>query len=385
MIDDQEIHNEHLVQSSTKESGMDILAITKHLKTIWNNKVKIIRATLLFMLIGFFLAIFTPKKYTASTIIVPQTNDRSKVGGSLGGLAALAGINLGGMSSGESEISPTLYPQILSSISFQKELLKTPLTINGIKEKVTYEKYYLEIHKPGLLSTIKKYTIGLPSLILSFFKEKKETSSSNYITDTETKIFSVTAEGKQLIKNLQGDISLNVNKKDGYILISSTMSEPIAAAELTLKTQELLQKYVIDFKINKSKEQLTFIKERYLEKETEFNVIQAKLASYKDQNQFSNSLRSQTILIQFQTEYDLAFEVYSELAKQLEAQQIKVKEDTPVFTILQPVVIPIDKSEPNKIIILISWTFLGFMFGVGKIFVSQFLNSIRNSWHAYKV
>jgi uncharacterized protein involved in exopolysaccharide biosynthesis len=308
----------------------------------------------------------------------------NKVGGSLGGLAALAGVNLGGMNNGESEISPTLYPQILSSFPFQKELLKTPLTIEGIKEKVTYEKYYLEIHKPGVLTTIKKYTIGLPKLILSSFKQKKETTSSNDSTNSESQVFKITSEEKELIENLLSEISLNVNKKDGYISISSTMTEPKAAAELVLKTQELLQKYIIDFKVNKSKDKLNFIQERYLEKEKEFKDIQSKLTSYQDRNQFSNSSRAKKRLTQYQTEYDLVFNVYSELAKQFEAQQIQVKEDTPVFTILKPVVIPIEKSGPKRLIIIISWTFLGLILGVGMIYGNLFLNSIKNSWNKQK-
>jgi uncharacterized protein involved in exopolysaccharide biosynthesis len=363
---------------------MDILAIVTHLKTVWEARRTVIGVTLLFMLIGIFIALFSPKKYTAFTVIVPQTSGGSKVRGSLGGLAALAGVNLEGTSNEESEVSPTLYPQILSSISFQKELFQTPLTIKGIKGKVTYEKYYLEIHKPGVLATIRKYTIGLPNVILNSFKEKKQTTASNYITDTGNKIFSITAEGKQLIENSQSDVSLNVNKKDGYITISSTMLEPIAAAEMTLKTQELLQKYIIDFKVNKSKNKLDFIQKRYLEKEKEFKEIQAKLASYQDQNLFSNSSRAQTKGTQYQAQYDLVFEVYSELAKQLESQQIQVKEDTPVFTIIQHVVIPIKKSGPSKLIILISWTFLGLIIAVGKIFGTLFLNSIRDNWVAQK-
>jgi uncharacterized protein involved in exopolysaccharide biosynthesis len=382
MNDNQEMHNTQATNSYRKIKAMDILAIVSYLKLIWDDRRKVLRIASLFMFVGIFIALFTPKKYTASTVIVLQTSGGSEVGVNLGGLAALAGVNLSGMSSESFKISPNLYPQIFSSIPFQKELLKTPLTIKGIKGKITYKKYYLEIYKPGVLATIKKYTIGLPKLILNSFKGKKETFSLNYTTDTESEIFSITEEEKKLIKNLQSEISLNLYKKDGYISISSTMPEAIAAAELTLTTQKLLQKYVIDFKVTKSKDQLNFIQERYAEKEKEFKKIQAKLASYQDGNQFSNSSRAQTKGTQYKAEYDLVFGVYSELAKQLEAQQIKVKEDTPVFTILQPVVIPLEKSEPNKLIILISWTFLGVIFAVGKIFVNQFLKYIKNIWNA---
>nr|WP_316932378.1 hypothetical protein [Capnocytophaga canimorsus] len=59
----------------------------------------------MFFLLGLLMAILSPKEYTATTIIVPQTSGSSKLGGSLGGLAALAGVNLG--KSSTEDIPPT--------------------------------------------------------------------------------------------------------------------------------------------------------------------------------------------------------------------------------------------------------------------------------------
>ena len=306
--------------------GIYIDEIVMHLKTIWKSKKLIINITLIFMSIGMFFAIFTPKKYTASTVIIPQSSTSNKAGGNLGGLAALAGFNIGGMDNGDSEIPPSLYPQILSSITFQKELLNTPLTIEGIQEKVTYRKYYLEVYAPGVINTLKKYTIGLPELFFKKIKQKKQVNSLNETPNPESKIFTTTSEEKELIEKLLSDISLNVNEKEGYISISSKMLEPKIASELTLRTQELLQKYIIEFKVNKSKDKLSFIQDRYFEKEKEFKEIQSKLTAFQDQNQFSNTSRAKKRLTQYQTEYDLVFDVYSDLGKQLVAQQIKVKE-----------------------------------------------------------
>jgi LPS O-antigen subunit length determinant protein (WzzB/FepE family) len=80
-------------------------------------------------------------------------------------------------------------------------------------------------------------------------------------------------------------------------------------------------------------------------------------------------------------EYQLAFQVYSQLAQQLETAQIKVKEDTPVFSIVKPVTVPIEKSKPNRPLILIIWTFLGGIIGVGWIFGKQFLKDIKTKWN----
>src|SRR5680860_56138 len=113
-----------------EEDEIDLIALAK---TGWEGRKTVIKMVLIFMALGLFIAIFSPKEFTASTTIVPAS-DSKKIGGNLSGLASLAGINLGSMG-GEGGISPTLYPQIVNSIPFQKELLQTPLTIDGQSKK----------------------------------------------------------------------------------------------------------------------------------------------------------------------------------------------------------------------------------------------------------
>jgi uncharacterized protein involved in exopolysaccharide biosynthesis len=161
----------------------------------------------------------------------------------------------------------------------------------------------------------------------------------------------------------------------------TTKTEAVPSAELTQRAQELLQQYIINFKIQKSSESLKFIQDRYAEKETAFKDAQQQLARFRDRNQFVNTALAQTTLERLQSEKDLAQGVYSELAKQLETQQIQVKEDTPVFTVLKPVSVPIEKSKPNRPLILIIWTFLGGIIGIGMVFGKEFLDSLKKQWN----
>lgn len=359
------------------EDEIDLIALAK---TLWEGRRTVIKTTLIFMALGLFIAIFSAKEYTASTTMVPQSAEGgSKLGGSLGGLAAMAGINLGSMGGG-SDIPPTLYPKIVNSIPFQKELMQTPLSIEGQKEKVTFAKYYLEIKKPGLLGFIKKYTIGLPGLIIKTIKGDPETGVS-HTPDTETaKLLSISEDEKKLIEILSAQLSLEVNDKDGYVSISARMPEAKAAAQMVQKAQVLLQEAITKFKIQKAKDQLAFVEERYAEKEEEANKAQQKLASFRDRNKNVSTATAQTEQERLTAEYNLVYGVYSELAKQLETQKIQVKENTPVFTIIEPVSIPMDKSKPKRPMILVIWTFLGGIVGVGMVFGKEFLASIKDKW-----
>ncbi len=354
------------------ENEIDLIEVVKKL---WTKRKFIIKVTVIWACLGVLVALFSAKEFSADCTIVPQTGDKT-AGGNLGGLAAMAGINLGGSS--EAGISPTLYPQITSSIPFQKELLQTPLTFEGLKKQITYEDYYTNYNKLGLLGYIKKYTIGLPGLLISTIKGKQAAVTSN---SGGSSLLTITEEENELIKQLNDQIVLGVDKKDDVVSLSANMPEAIPAAEMAQKAQELLQQYIINFKIQKSTEQLKYIQDRYSEKEKEFRSAQQKLARFKDQNRFVSSEQAQISFMRLQAEYDLAYSVYTELAKQLETQQLQVKEDTPVFTILKPVLVPIEKSKPQKAVILIIWTFLGGILGVGIVFGSVFLSSFKGKWY----
>ena len=358
----------HNNSSENQEDSIDIIAL---LQSIWKGKKLILKTVLVFMILGLFIAVFSQNEYTASTTIVPQSSSE-KPGGSIGGLAALAGINLGSVGQ-QSSISPTLYPQILTNISFQKELLETLITIEGQDNKITYKEYYTNVYSPSVLSSIKKYTIGLPGVLIGLLKSDEISKEESKNNDSLPQI---TEDDKKLIELLLEQLSMEVNDKDGYIGLSTTMPEPRAAAELTQKAQELLEQYVIDFKIEKSSSELDFIKNRYQEKEQEFQKIQQKLALYTDRNQNVNSARAKMELMLLQSEYDLAYGVYSELAKQLETQELKVKEDTPIFTILQPVFVPLEKTGPKRSLILIIYTFLGFVLSIGYLLAIEPIQNI---------
>ena len=358
----------HNNSSENQEDSIDIIAL---LQSIWTGKKLILKTVLVFMILGLFIAVFSQNEYTASIRIVPQSSSE-KPGGSLGGIAALAGINLGSVGQ-QSSISPTLYPQILTNISFQKELLETLITIEGQYNKITYKEYYTNVYNPSVLSSIKKYTIGLPGVLIGLLKSDK---TSNEKSNNNDSLPQITEDDKKLVELLLEQLSMEVNDKDGYISLSTTMPEARAAAELTQKAQELLEQYVIDFKIEKSSSELDFIKNRYQEKEQEFQKIQQKLAVYTDRNQNVNSARAKMELMLLQSEYDLAYGVYSELAKQLETQELKVKEDTPIFTILQPVFVPLEKTGPKRSLIFIIYTFLGFVLSIGYILALEPIQNI---------
>ncbi|MDN3668129.1 Wzz/FepE/Etk N-terminal domain-containing protein [Echinicola jeungdonensis] len=368
------MNNTQNQNTPNNDDEIDLLALAK---TVWNKRKLVFRIVGLFIVLGLLVALLSPKEYTASSTYIPQTSEGGKAGGSLGGLASLAGINLGGVSSG-SEIPPSLYPKIVNSIPFKMEMLKAPLKFEGIDQEITYQEFYEDYYSPGVLSYIKKLTIGLPGLIIGSIKgDQKEVIKG----EGKEKIISITEEQLEHFKRMEGQITISFNDEEGFVQLSTTMPEPLASAQLAKYAESLLQKEVIAYKIQNAREQLKFTQERYQEKKEEFEAIQAHLARFRDQNQNIASSVARNQLEKLEAEYNLAFGVYSELAKQLENAKLQVSKDTPIFSVIQPVTVPAEKSAPKRPLILVIFTILGVVIALGAVFGREYLQNVKEEWN----
>jgi uncharacterized protein involved in exopolysaccharide biosynthesis len=365
-------------QKAHDDDEIDLIALAK---TMWDGRKLIIKTVLIFMVLGFLIALFSAKEYTASSTMVPQlSSSKSKLGG-LSSLAAMAGFNLD-LNMETSELSPYIYPQIVQSVPFQLELMETPFIFEGIDKPISIYEYYTEHAKPNVITVAKKYTVGLPFLILKALKPKKEAAPPALANDSLLNTPIVLTEDQESIRKMIADrVTLETNDKEGYVILKTVAHDPKVAAQIAHKAQMLLQKFITEFKIKKATAQLNFIGERYAEKKKEFERAQTNLAVFVDRNKNVTSAMARTEQDRLQNEYKLAFEVYSQLAQQYEQAQIKVKEETPVFSIVRPVTVPLEKSKPNRPMILVIWTFLGGIVAIGWIFGKQFLATVKTKWN----
>ncbi len=286
----------------------------------------------------------------------------------------MAGINLGGGGSSNG-ISPKLYPKITASVPFKRAILNAPINIDGVSEKVTFKEYYQRYYSPSVLSSIKKYTIGLPSVILGAIRGGDD---SKKVIVEKDEIYRISSLEKKLFEKIKNQLSVNVNDKEGFVQISFSMPEALASAQMVRCVQGLLQESVTKFKIEKLKSDYHFIEQSYNDAKEDFLKKQSILASFRDKNKGLILSRSQSRLERLQANYNLSYNLYSELAKQLESQKIKLKENTPIFTVLEPVSVPTEKSKPKRAIILVIWLFLGVVLGVGVVFGREFIRNIKN-------
>ncbi len=366
--------NEIKTNNQPQEDEIDLIALAK---TVWNGRKFIIITVIIFALLGVGVALLSTKEYTASSTMVPQLSQSSGRMGGLSSLAAMAGFNLN-MDNSTRDLSPYVYPQIVQSVPFQLELMNTPFNFSDVDHPVSLYEYYNEFAKPGTLGIISKYTIGLPFTILGAIRGEPEEEPVPETIDTDGAI-QLTSKQESVRKILAGAVTLETNDQDGYVVLSASFHEAPLAAQVAQKAQELLQRSITEFKIEKAEAQLEFIEGRYKETRDEFEKAQAALAAFRDRNKNVTSAMARTQEERLQSDYTLAFNVYSELAQQLEQAKIKVKEDTPVFAVIKPVTVPLqDNASGFKTLII--WTFLGGILAIAWIFGKQFLATIKEKW-----
>ena len=350
-----EIQNQH-----TSEDEIDLIEL---LKKVYLEKKFILKTSILAALFGIVYALFQPNEFTSSTTFIPQLSSGVKTGGSsLSGLASLAGINIGSMES-SSEFPPSLYPQVVNGIPFKLDLLSSNINLNG-KEILVKDYFSNQGSSLNILGTIKKYTIGLPSLLLGSFNAQD-------VAPSKSEIYSVSQEDQALFYAIEGVLSLSLNDKEGFITISFTDNDKNIAAQITQIAQTLLQKKIIEFKNKSSKEMLDFAMKQYSEKKTSYEKLQDERAVFVDKNINISSSLFQNKLSRIESEVNISASIVQQLASQVEQAKLQVNKDTPVFTTIKPVTIPFERSAPKRCQIVLIFGFLGLVLSCGYVLVKE--------------
>lgn len=336
--------------------------------------------TLLFMAFGVLIAFTSRVEYVASCkLMIEDQKTGSSSLGRFGGLAGLAGINLDAGSSGT--IPSALFPEIVYSLPFQQKIMHDSILFESKGIRCTPYYYFLEVNKPTLIENVKRYTIGLPGILRS--KISKSDIENDAQVGNNNQAQEVSGYVKidkiewDLIQGMRNRITTFVDFESGIVWVSAKMPDAVAASELTHHVVEILTDEVTQYKTEKAQQNLEFIEASYQQAKTSFEESQLRLATFADRNRNINTQQGRIEIQRLQHEYDLAFEMFKNLASQVEQSKIKLKEETPVFKVLEPVRVPLEKTEPKRKIILLASVALGIFLSVSYFIVKNF-KKIRN-------
>jgi uncharacterized protein involved in exopolysaccharide biosynthesis len=344
-----------------EDDSIDLISL---LNQIYQGRKLIILSAVAAAVLGVVVALTIPNTYTSKVTFIPQAGVDSKPSTGLSGLASFAGISFRGVGGG-SDIPPTLYPQIISSLPYKLDLLDESIEIEG--QNIVLSDYLGDDSGSSVLGTIKKYTIGLPGTILSALRG----STPETVTATGGKLYQISEDDRKLFESLNTKLVLSLNEKEGFVTLEFSDENKYIGAQVADRAKELLQKRIIEFKNQSARELLDFTTKQYQENKASYETLQDSIAIFKDQNLNISSSLYQNRLDRLERELNIASSVVEQLASQVEQAKLQVNKDTPVFTIIEPVTVPFERSAPNRSLIVVIWTFLGVVIATGYILVKD--------------
>lgn len=307
------------------------------------------------LVLGILIALGTPKQYTVSITLSPEVGS-SKSGS---GLASMAASFLGGSIGSDSPdaLNATLTPDIVASTPFLLELFDARVVSQDKQIDTTFTAY-LDEQKSSWMGYVLKAPGMAISGIKSLFTDKKEEKKDTIQGGT----IELNEEDAKKLEGLRKQISAEVDKKTGITTLSVTLQDPKVAATIADSVISKLQQYITTYRTSKAKEDCQYLEKLFKERQQEYYDAQQRYARYVDAN--SNVVFQSTMAERerLQNDMSLAYQVYSQVAQQLQVARAKVQEEKPVFAVVEPAVVPLNPSGTSRKVIVLGFIFLAVAF-----------------------
>ena len=333
---------------------------------LWQRRFFVLKWAAAGLLAGIVIAFSLPKEYESAMKLTPENAEKPKAG-QLGTLAALAGVQVGSGSSGDA-MSVDLYPDIVASLPFLLELADVPVTDRLGRETTCYD-YLVKQQKSPWWNGV----LGLPFRLVGWIKGGSDPVQASAPDLSKRPVF-LTAEQERYLAALKERIAVQVDKKNGTIQAVVRMQDPYIAAWLVETIVTNLQTYITGYRTKKAKEDLAFSEKLYKESRETYYRAQTAYARYTDENNYTASVSGNVEKIRLQQEMNLAYDVFSQMARQWEAGKIKVQEQTPVYAVIEPARIVPAPASPRKLLWIGGLTAFFTFFSLGWLIVVHLIN-----------
>lgn len=302
------------------------------------------------VVLGILIALGTPKQYTVSITLSPEMGS----GKSGSDLASMTASFLGGSigSNSPDALNATLAPDIVASTPFLLELFDARVVSQDKQIDTTFTAY-LDEQKSSWLGYVLKVPGMAIGCVKSLFTDKEEKTAT-----IQEGAIELNEEDAKKLEGLRKQISADVDKKTAITTLSVTLQDPKVTATIADSVVSKLQQYITAYRTSKAKEDCQYLEKLYKERQQEYYDAQQRYARYVDAN--SNVVFQSTMAERerLQNDMNLAYQVYSQVAQQLQVARAKVQEEKPVFAVVEPAVVPLDPSGISRKVIVLGIIFL---------------------------
>ncbi len=323
--------------------------LMEYARKLWKGRKLLIKAAGIALIMGIIVAYSIPKVYTVNVILSPEASKMGRTSSSLASMASMLGL-AGGAGSEANALNLTMTSEIIASTPFILELFDTRVqTLDG-KTDTTLVAYLATESRPWW-NTVK----ALPSMAIGGIRSLFTTPQK--VEEKPLNPFHLTRKEMGQVGAIRRVISANV-EKTGMTQIEVTLQDPLVAATLADTVVAKIQKYITQYKTSKAKEDCKYWEQLYKERQQQYHKAQEAYAKYVDTNQ---GVILQSVKIEqerLQNEMNLAFQIFTQVATQLQMSKAKVQEEKPVFAVLEPASVPLIPSGTSTKIILLGFMFL---------------------------
>ena len=301
----------------------DLIDLKVVFDVIWRAKLVIIAITSFFAVVSVAVALLLPNQYKATVIVVPtESTSLSSLGrlaSQFGGLASLAGINVGGDSVTNNAV---MAMELVKTWDFLDNFIRD----NGLEVEIFAAKGWKRA-TDQLVIDDDLYDISTGEWVRNFDPSEGETAAPS---------------SWELYEELRDRIAVNQDPSTGLITISVEYYSPIIAKEWVDLLVAAINSHLRVRDRDEASKSIEYLKQQ---------IDQTSLAEMRN----------------------VFYQLVEEQTKNLMLTEVS---DEYVFSTLSPARVPEEKSWPNRVLICIGGTFVGLILAVLIVFLRNIFGGI---------
>lgn len=316
-------------------------------QTLWLVRYKLLWTTILATGMGIIVALIMKPEFRSEARLMPEMNNGS--GDVLKRLASMAGF--AGVDFSDAEemdaVRPDLYPNVLQSTPFMLYLIDQPITTTA-----------------GYTQPIGQFLLPESEwsfrTFLSVSNEKK--SGSLPVTQSVGTV-RLSARQQEFAEEVGERVKARFDTRSGIITITATMPDASVAAAVAALAMHYLTDYVTTYRTQKARQDLMFYTRQLTAARNRYQKAQLAVFQYNDHHKNVVRLATTINLHLMEAELTIAQTVYTELSRQFEQSKLKVQARTPIFKVLEPPGVPLNRVSPRRTLIVLLFALAGLVAG----------------------
>lgn len=338
-----------------KEKEIDLIVL---FKAVWKSRRTIIKWGLIGCVTGIVVALSIPKEYK-STIKIVLENKSDNSNSSMGALADIMGVNMSGAA--KEGVNENIYPEIIKSTPFAMEFAQVPVQYKD--DAIPMYQYIFHHQKRPWWS----YVIGAPSAFISLFGTSKDIDSASISNDVELQ--------QSFVSEFTKKLKVDTDKTTKVYTIKATAQDPAISKLIVDSLLVKLQHYITNYRTAKTKQNLEQNIAALAQVRQYYYDADSLYATTQDRNKYLVSKSAQIRLDRLRNERDLAFSIYKQLSTQVEMDRVKLQEETPIATVIEPSYEPLIADKPNRKLIVAALTLLGAFVATGVVAIKEIVRN----------